>query len=179
MKNDGRRKIMPFLLTFILILSVMVIVPQSSVADEFIGVYPDGINWKVGALTCGDELTYKVTDRSLDPETDYILQLDNGTDWIELEDGESTEDGDLYIEFNAPGWADLDPDYNVVPTSQPWDLRLWNDDTDALEAGYESEIQLKFASINKNILSKDNSHSQNLCLSCSITTKYRNPSINI
>jgi len=142
MKNEGRRKVMPFLLTFILILSVMVIVPQSSVADEFIGVFPDGINWKVGALTCGDELTYKVTDRSLDPETDYIVQLDNGTAWIELEDGESTEDGDLYIEFNAPGWADLDPDYNVDPTSQPWDLRLYNDDTDAVEAGYEAQIHI-------------------------------------
>jgi len=147
MKNEGKRKIMPFLLTFILILSVMVIVPQSSVvADEFIGVFPDGVNWKVGALTCGDELTYKVTDRSLDPETDFTLQLHNGTDWIDIEDAESTEDGDLYIEFNAPGWADFDPDYGVDPTSNNgssgWDLQLYNDDTSGVEAGYEAQINI-------------------------------------
>jgi len=146
MKNEGKRKIMPLLLTLTLILSVMVIVPQSSVADPFIGVFPDGINWKVGGLTCGDELTYKVTDRSLDPETDFILQIHNGTDWIEIENGESTDDGDLYIEFNAPGWADLDPNYLVDPTSNngtgAWELRLWNDDTDVLEAGYEAQITI-------------------------------------
>ena len=109
--------------------------------DEFIGVFPDGDTWRSRGLTCGDELTYKVTDRSLDPETDYILQLDNGTDWIEIEDGESTENGDLYIEFNAPGWADLDPDYNVDPIAV-WDLRLWNDDADAVEVGYEAQIHI-------------------------------------
>ena len=43
MKKEGKRKIMPYLLTLILILSVLVIVPQSSVADPLLVFFLMGL----------------------------------------------------------------------------------------------------------------------------------------
>ncbi len=141
MKRNMKEKLMPMLLTCVLLVSAMAIVPQA-IADDAV-VFPDGIVSKTTGLTCGEEISYKVTDDSLEPETDYRLLLDAtgiGEGMIELGMEESTKDGDLYITFNAPGWANL----GMNDPKGTWDLTLVldEDDTNTSLPGYEAQISI-------------------------------------
>jgi hypothetical protein len=135
MNKNMKNKLMPVLLTFILVMSALAIVPQSLIADPF--VFPDGINEKstVG-LACGEEVTYDIRNDSLNESRDYVLWItNNATDardgnvsgstvLVELEDGTPTRHGDLSITFNVPSQGNL----GVSPLG-PWTLILQDEET--------------------------------------------------
>ena len=61
MKKEGRKKIMPVLLTMILILSMITLFAPMQVGAAITVS-------KTTGLTCGEKIWVNVTDQSLDPE---------------------------------------------------------------------------------------------------------------
>jgi hypothetical protein len=122
MKKEGRSKIMPVLLTFILVLSTMIFFPpmQISAALEIS---------KTTGVTCGEKIWVNVTDESLDSEQEYWVAIEktNGTgDFINITDGESDEKGNIEVEVEVP--------YRSIP--ETYAIRLVNkSDTADFQAG--------------------------------------------
>jgi len=133
MRKERRNKLMPILVTLILLIS-MVIFIQTPVAD----VFPDGYEGSAFGLTPGETITYTVTNDTLNADEDYSIWI-QGTKWIELEDDSADEDGDITIEFNVPGWNELGEDPVV---NSPYTLYLHNETNVSLGANYEDTIDI-------------------------------------
>jgi len=133
MRKEIKNKLMPILLMLSLLLSAVAIIPQVS-ADPF--VFPDGVVSKAGALTCGDEVTYKVTDGSLTADGDYTLVID-ATKFCELEEETADDDGNIEITFNVPGLENLGED--PIGT---WTLELFDDTNTTVGAAYDYDITI-------------------------------------
>jgi hypothetical protein len=119
MRKELKRKFMPVFITLVLLLSMVVILPPSSVTAQTI--YLTGFDPNVDLIS-GQEIKLEVTDNSLTPDDEYAVKVWNGSAWIELEDGEADMYGDITLEFNVPGWDDL----GMSPLGT-WYIRLFDD----------------------------------------------------
>jgi len=109
MKKDMNKKLMPVFITLLLLASMVVFSPLSpvmSVSATSVVLYNNGA--ADIPLTCGDELTMKVYDGSLWPETNYYVAVWNGSAWIRLCSSKTADDyGDIELTFQVPGWNDV------------------------------------------------------------------------
>ena len=98
-----KRKFISVFITLILVLSMVIILPQSvAITDAYLSR-----NGSVIPLICGEIITLEVTDNSLIPDEDYSVEVWNGTAWIELENGDADRYGDISLDFHVPGWDEF------------------------------------------------------------------------
>jgi hypothetical protein len=109
MRKEGRKKLMPVLLTLILILSMITIFPPMQVGAAITVS-------KTAGLTCGEKIWVNVTDGSLEPEWDYWVAFEKGATFENVTDGVSDEDGNISVEVEIP--------YRALPGN--YDIRLVN-----------------------------------------------------
>ena len=112
MKKEGRKKLMPVLLTLILILSMITVFPPMQVGAAITVS-------KTTGLTCGEKIWVNVTDETLEPEWDYWVAFEDaiGSGTFEnVTDGVSDEDGNISVEVEIP--------YRALPGD--YDIRLVN-----------------------------------------------------
>ncbi len=107
MRKEMKEKLMPVLVTLILVLSMIAILPTSNVAATDVTLSNDGSVSQSKNLTCGEVITMEVVDNSLNASEEYTVEVWNGTAWIELEDGDADMYGDVAIGFHVPGWSEL------------------------------------------------------------------------
>ena len=106
MKKEGRKKIMPVLLTLILVLSMITFFPPMQVGAAITVS-------KTTGLTCGEKIWVNVSDHDLDPDTDYWVAFEDEIGGFEnVTDGTSDEDGNISVEVEIPYRA-LPGDYNI------------------------------------------------------------------
>ncbi len=132
MGKNIKSRLMPFFITLILLASMLVFLPSGNVVKATsITLSNDGAGDI--PLTCGDELTIKVTDGSLDPNTNYYVAVKNVSgNWIRLCSSKSADDyGDIELTFKVPGWNDVDGNPTVnhsagLSTAGTWNVSIIN-----------------------------------------------------
>ncbi len=130
MMKEMKNKLMPILVTAILLLSLVPIVLGNGTTlrvqydrTSVLTVWGDSIN------TPGDEITVRVTDGSLTPDQTYTLTVNNTDtgDWGKLYKGSGKADskGDISFATRVPGYSLLGS--GVIDTHT---LDLWEGDPD-------------------------------------------------
>ena len=126
MKN---KKIMATILSLVMIISAFVVIFGFGASATDWEVSNDGSGAWDRYLTCGEVITFTVSDNSLVPNDDYDVKVWNGTHWrtlTEVGNDNADEHGDLTIQVHVPGWDEL----AKCPTLQKGDTSLsagqWN-----------------------------------------------------
>ncbi len=126
------KRLMTLYITSVLLISMVIILPSSNLvqATEIV-LYNTG-NGDI-PLTCGEELTIKVTDGTLWPEHSYYVAVQNiSGSWIRLCSSKSADEyGDIELTFQVPGWTDVGckPTSNSGPghsTNGLWSIAILN-----------------------------------------------------
>ena len=78
MNKKAKSKLIPILVILILLFSINTFI-QTPVAD----VWPDGTNGSALGLTPGDNITYKITDNTLNASENYTVWI-CGIKWIQI-----------------------------------------------------------------------------------------------
>jgi hypothetical protein len=150
MGKNMKERLMPFFITLVLMVSMIVILPSNNVMATW--PYDTSIN-NDGAgdipLTCGDELTIKVTNGSLWPETNYYVAVWNGSAWNRLCSSKIADEyGDIELTFRVPGWNDLgvNPVTNngtgVSDSDGEWNVSIVNASSGVEVAGTNTTITI-------------------------------------
>jgi hypothetical protein len=155
MKNN---KIMSTLVVLTLLLSGMVMLYTTtdftfvdSVGATTTSLIKDGTELQEKNLTCGELVTIEVNDNGLNAAEEYTAKVwKNGTGWIELEDGDADDYGNIEIEFNVPSYDDLgvnpvknNSELNVSAghlSPGQWNIRLF--DESGTEVGSNHTINI-------------------------------------
>lgn len=149
MGKNIKSRLMPFFITLILLASMLTFLPlgNNTAGATSITLSNDG-NGDI-PLTCGDELTLKVTDGSLDPDISYYVAVENTSgNWTRLCSSKSADDyGDIEFTFRVPGWNDVDGNPTVDSSSGSlspghWNISLINASNDTLVPGTVHEINI-------------------------------------
>jgi len=127
MRKEMKEKLMPVFVTLILLVSMIAIIPSSTMAapvGAFVNIskqYP---------VVPGETIWVNVTDGNLIEGDKYQVKVWNDTGLVDVGTAKKADkNGDVSIEIKVPGWKNLDPDNPICPLGW-WNLSLWND-TDA------------------------------------------------
>ena len=95
MNNDGKSKLMPLLVTLILLGSMLFVIAPTTVAQQI-----DEVS-KTDDLTCGEEIWVNASDLTEDDR--YYIFVENETSgWELIDDQRADEDGEIAVEINVP-----------------------------------------------------------------------------
>ncbi|UCF49430.1 MAG: hypothetical protein JSU91_06705 [Thermoplasmatales archaeon] len=102
MKEKGKRKFMPFLLTLILIISMITIMPTGTLAQEvkWYNEY-DAEKAAFDDMTPGDEITVKGSDLTVDQRYYVYFEAEAGDPEL-LDDKKADDKGDVEMTVNVP-----------------------------------------------------------------------------
>ncbi len=138
MRKERKSKLMPILMTLILLLAVIILVPQSTLAAPAI----DEIS-KTLDLTCGE--TIWVNASGLNEDERYYVKVWNGTGFKDLDDKRADANEEVSIKINVPGWKNLDSE-NIVNPLGTWNISLHNSSgqLDAMNITISSLYDVKY-----------------------------------
>jgi hypothetical protein len=124
MRKEMKEKLMPVFVTLILLVSMIAIIPSSTMAapaDTFVNIS------KQRPVVPGETIWVNVTDGSLTEGEKYQVKVWNGTALINVGTAKKADaNRDVSIKINVPGWKNLDPVNPICPLGG-WDLSLWNE----------------------------------------------------
>jgi hypothetical protein len=141
------KKILSMLVVSALMLSALIV--TNVVADRYVESGTDGAKWILSndgtgslarGLSCGEIITWYITDNSLNMSKSYKVRVWDGTQWINLitSGSRSTDSfGDLDISFRVPGWKELGQD----PVGN-WSVTLWENDLSSQVQGFNATIKI-------------------------------------
>ena len=143
------KKMLSMLVVCALILSALIV--TNAVADRYVEPDPisgnakwilsnDGNGSLTRGLSCGEIITWYITDNSLNTSKSYKVRVWDGTQWVNLiTSGSRSSDtyGDLSISFRVPGWKELGQD----PVGS-WMVSLWENDLSSMVKGYNATIKI-------------------------------------
>jgi len=143
------KKILATIVVFALIFSAMVVINQvtnfkiiGNAGATAIDISDDGnrtVNGIPLGLTCGEIITIKVVDNSLNTSEKYYVKVWNGTQWRNLKiDGNTKSDkyGCISLDVHVPGWSAIGSN----PLGN-WSIRLF-DKTGTEVAGTNTTITI-------------------------------------
>ena len=117
MRKEGKGKLMPILVTLVLLVSVFLTVPQGIFAATTLRVQYDRSSLEVyfnetdtmtiHCLTPGDDITVRVTDGTLTKDEEYTLSIWDGTKNVEIISGDADANGDISFDIAVPGYRAL------------------------------------------------------------------------
>lgn len=95
MNKDGKSKLMPLLVTLILLGSMLFVIAPTTVAQQI-----DEVS-KTDDLTCGEEIWVNASDLTEDDR--YYIFIENETSgWELIDDQRADDDGEIAVEINVP-----------------------------------------------------------------------------
>ena len=123
MNKNGKSKLMPLLVTLILLASMLFVITPTTVAQEIEEVS------KTDDLTCGEEIWVNGTDLTEDER--YYIFIENETGgWELIDDQRADEDGEIAVEINVPyrnplgaydvALSDSDDSADIFDTTPIW-----------------------------------------------------------
>ena len=120
-KKSFQLRLKTTIVTLVILCSLITIMPQLGLASS---TTPEMRLSKTQDLTCGEIITWYISNNSFEKGDDFLVKIWNGSTFNALKttEGEADDYGNLALSFRVPGWSEIGQ--NPIGS---WNVSIWKD----------------------------------------------------